>query len=121
MEIDVTFLRFISICAVLLLFGMIYAYVIADKPFPPKWTWASVAIGDFVTDFGSGAILWLLTHNLFLAILPFICHGLTGGPMIIGQLVKHRWQDGGEVIPEQDDTIEVIDGDGTEALAGLGR
>lgn len=99
----ITIYRFVGICAVLLLFGIIYAIYIAIKPFKPKFTWASVVIGDLATDLGSGAILWLFTGDLFLAALPFICHGLTGGPMIVGQITKHIFQDSGEIVVEDAD------------------
>lgn len=106
------FLRFISICAVLLIAGIGYAYYIAKRPLPPKLTWFSVLIGDFVTDVGMGALIYLLTENLFLALIPFICHALTGGPMILGQLIKHAIQNGGNIIIDEEQ-----DGDGTQALA----
>lgn len=99
------FLRFIGLCATLLLFGIAYAYLIARKPFPPHLTWASVLIGDLVTDFGMGAVILLLTEDLFLAGVPLMCHILTGGPMILGQITKHAIENGGDVI------IEGIDGD----------
>ena len=100
-----TFLRFIGLCATLLIFGITYAYIIARKPFKPQLTWASVLIGDLVTDIGTGAIILLLTENLFLAGIPLICHALTGGPMILGQITKHTMQNDGEII------VEGIDGD----------
>ena len=103
MEISNNVLRFIGICAVLLLFGFIYAYLIARKPFPPRLTWLSVVIGDFTTDVGMAALILLLTENLFLAAIPAFCHILTGGPMILGQLTKHTLQNGGVVTVEEDD------------------
>ena len=98
-----TFLRFIGLCAVLLIFGIIYAYLIARRPFPPHLTWLSVVIGDFVTDLGMGGLILLLTGDLFLTFIPAICHILTGGPMILGQTTKHTLQNGGVVIIEADD------------------
>lgn len=94
------FLRFIGLCAALMLFGITYAYLIARKPFPPHLTWISVVIGDFVTGIGMGAMILLLTEDLFLAVIPLMCLGLTGGPMILGQVTKHAIENGGDVIIE---------------------
>lgn len=104
-------IRFAGICAVLLIFGHVYAYMIVRKPFPPHRTWLSVAIGDFVNDFGTGAQILLFTGNPYLALLPLINHiFFTGGPMILGQLTKHRVQDGGEILPELSDGDEIFPG-----------
>ena len=97
------FFRFIGVSAVLFIFGIIYAYLIARKPFPPRLTWLSVLIGDFVTDLGTAAHLLMFTGDPFLASIPVINHVLTGGPMILGQLTKHMLQNGGIVIIEEDE------------------
>jgi hypothetical protein len=95
---EIVFLKFVGICAILNFFGVAYAYLIARRAFPPALVWLSV----FVTVFGEIALRLLLdsyvsilTHNL----LPVVCFGLTGFPMILGQVVKHTIQDGGVVIP----------------------
>lgn len=96
--------KFILICAVLfVVFGIPYAILVALKPFRPGLTWLSVLIGDGVTDLGTGAQLLLLTGDPVLACLPLLNHILTGGPMILGQILKHRLQNGGHVIIEDDD------------------
>lgn len=94
------FLRFIGISAALFLFGIAYAYIIAWKAFKPELNWLSVLIGDFVTDIGMGAIILLMVEDLFLAAVPFMCHALTGAPMILGQITKHTMQNDGDVIVE---------------------
>ncbi|MCL4302491.1 MAG: hypothetical protein KJ077_42775 [Anaerolineae bacterium] len=96
--------RFIGICAVLFTgFGIPYSILITKWAFPPNLTWLSVLIGDGVTDFGMGALILLLTGDLFLASIPIICHGLTGGPMIAGQILKHALQNGGHIVIEDED------------------
>jgi len=90
--------RIILICVVILLYGFCYAVLIAVKPFEPGLTWLSVAIGDGVTDLGSWAVLLLLTGSFWIALVPVGMHVLTGGPMITGQLLKHRLQNGGHVV-----------------------
>lgn len=101
--VTVDSLRFIGICGILLIFGIVYAILIARKPFPPKWTWVSVTIGVGITCFGIGEILWIFTGNYFLTFVPIIGFALTGGPMIVGQITKHILQNGGVVIIEEDE------------------
>lgn len=96
--------RFIGICAVLfVIFGIPYAILIGLRPFRPGLTWLSVLIGDLMTDFGTGAQLLLFTGDPVLASLPLLNHILTGGPMILGQILKHRLQNGGHIIIEDED------------------
>jgi hypothetical protein len=85
---------FFIIIAVILLFGIFYSILIYWRPFPPGLTWLSVVIGDLVTDMGSTLVLVLILTNLqpdylWLALVPFGMHVLTGGPMIVGQVLKH--------------------------------
>lgn len=74
----------------LLGFGWLYAYRIAVKPFPPHLTWLSVVVGDAVTDAGTSAALWVLTHDWRAALVPWGGHALTGTSMIVVQVLKHR-------------------------------
>jgi hypothetical protein len=90
--------RIVLICVVMLLFGCAYGIIIAVQSFRPGLTWLSVAIGDGVTDLGSWAVLLLLTGSFWLALVPVGMHLLTGTPMITGQLLKHRLQNGGHVV-----------------------
>lgn len=87
----------------MLVFGLIYAVAIAIWPFKAKNTWKSVVIGDFVTDVGDWAILLLLTGNIWISLTPFICHLLTGGPMIGGQILKHALQNGGHIVIDEEE------------------
>lgn len=96
--------KFILVCVVLLVvFGIPYAIIIARQPFKPHLTWLSVMIGDAMTDFGMAALLLLLTGSPLAASVPVLCHILTGGPMILGQILKHSFQNGGHVIVGDDD------------------
>lgn len=74
----------------LLSFGIAYAYRIAIKPFRARNTWFSVVIGDAATDIGSFAFIYIWTKKINLALIPIISHLITGLPMIIGQLIKHK-------------------------------
>lgn len=83
--------------ALMLVFGVWYAMRIALHPF--KWgkTWQSVAIGDLATDVGTGTILWIVLKSyvprlprLLICFLPVLSHGLTGGPMIVGQILMDQ-------------------------------
>lgn len=94
--------RIVLIAFVLFIFGGIYAILIAIRPFKPSLTWLSVLFGDLVTDVGSWAILLLITGNLYVALIPFMCHILTGGPMILGQVLKHKLQNGGHVVIDEE-------------------
>lgn len=82
----------------LLLFGIIYAVFIyhrGTQAFPHGWTWASVVIGDLVTDFGSITAI-VVTLSFFdlidqlwwVALVPIASHLCTGIPMIILQNKK---------------------------------
>ncbi len=82
--------RLLVIAGGLFVFGLIYAYLIAIRPFRPSLTWLEVVIGDAVTDTGMSLAIYLLTNDLRLAALPWIAHALTGGSMILGQLLKHH-------------------------------
>lgn len=85
----------------LLVFGIGYAYRIAVRPFPAHLTWLSVVVGDGATDVGMMLALWVLTHNPVVCLVPPAAHLLTGGPMILGQVLKARWQnDGARAIEE---------------------
>ena len=74
-----------------LIFGMVYAGIIALRPFRPGLTWLSVVVGDGLTDIGSGMLLYALTGSLMIAVVPLLFHAMTGGPMIAGQVLKHRF------------------------------
>lgn len=74
----------------LLSFGIAYAYRIAIQPFRARNTWLSVVIGDAATDIASFAFIYIWTRKLSLALIPIISHLITGLPMIIGQLIKHK-------------------------------
>ena len=87
--------QIIAIGLGLVIFGILYAIRIALRPFPPHRTWLSVVVGDAATDVGSSLALWSLTGDWRLCLVPWIAHALTGGPMIIGQVLKHYLQDEG--------------------------
>jgi hypothetical protein len=74
----------------LAVFGVLYALRIALRPFPPRLTWLEVVIGDGITDIGMSVVLWLLTHDWRVCLVPWVAHGLTGLPMIGFQVLKHR-------------------------------
>ena len=74
----------------LTVFGWLYAYRIAVRPFPPHRTWLSVVVGDAATDAGASAALLVLSRDRRLALIPWIAHALTGAPMIVGQVLKHH-------------------------------
>lgn len=75
----------------LLVFGAWYAWYIYHKPFSPKYTWASVFFGVSVTLLGYACYLlfrlpfWMAVEA---ALAIFVAFALTGGPMIVGQLLK---------------------------------
>lgn len=99
-----TLIRFIGICmSIFLFFGLPYGILVATRPFRPRLTWLSVVFGDLATDLGMAGLLLLLTEDLFIASIPFLCHALTGGPMIAGQILKHALQNGDHIIIEDDD------------------
>ena len=99
------FIRFVGICAVLFIFfGIPYAILIALKPFRPSLTWLSVFFGDLATDIATASQLLLFTGDPFLACLPVINHVLSGGPMILGQVLKHALQNGDvNLLRDEDD------------------
>jgi hypothetical protein len=74
-------------------FGVLYALTVALRPFPARYTWLEVVVGDAATDLGASALLWRLTHDRRALIVPWICHALTGSPMILGQILKHKLQE----------------------------
>lgn len=83
----------IFIVAVVMFFvGVGYAYIISTKMWKPKRTWVSVVVGDGLTDVGSFLVLYVLTGNVWVALVPVFAHLLMGIPMIVGQVVKHRRQ-----------------------------
>lgn len=87
--------RLLFVACILLVFGVIYAFYIAIHPFAPRHTWLSVVIGDAATDLGASAMLWMLTRDRNIILIPWVAHALTGLPMILGQLLKHVFQDSG--------------------------
>lgn len=82
----------IPVALALLLFGVGYAYRIALRPFSYRRTWLSVVVGDAATDLGTSAMLWILSGNWRLCLVPWVAHALTGLPMILGQTLKYRLQ-----------------------------
>jgi hypothetical protein len=87
--------------ALLFTVGNIYAWRIARHPFPPEFTWLSVVIGDAITDAGMAAALYFLTGNVWLCLVPWLAHILTGAPMILGQRLKHHFQhEGSQLLRE---------------------
>jgi len=83
----------------LLCFGAAYAVYVARRPLPPGKTWIEVVIGDGITALGMSIILVLLTAHCqdaewwipaLVALVPFWCLGLTGLPMIVGQIIKNH-------------------------------
>lgn len=92
-------LQLAMIGAALFLFGWLYARRIYHRPFQRR-TWASVVIGDSVTDAGMAVMLRITTGSWWHSWVPIACHVLTGGPMIwwqerkltdeINYIVNHR-------------------------------
>jgi hypothetical protein len=74
-------------------FGVLYALFIALRPLSARYTWLEVVVGDGMTDLGASALLWRLTHDKRAVIVPWVCHALTGSPMILGQVLKHKLQE----------------------------
>ena len=91
----------------LLVFGLLYAYHIAMREEKPARTWVDVVIGDGATDIGSFIILYAWSECIWLALVPVLAHLLTGGPMILGQLLKHRFLD-----REAEGIDKIINGNG---------
>jgi len=84
----------------LLLFvvGILYAgYISTFGVFPPRYTWVSVMFPDAFIDLFSATIIIVSTGNVLLGLVPFLGHLIAGGPMILGQIVKHYQQVKGEV------------------------
>ena len=82
------------ISGLLLLFGIIYALIIsAFTPHKPRYTWVSVVVGDAATDLGTMALLRKARGSNLAPLLPFWAHFLTGGPMILAQVLKHLFND----------------------------
>jgi len=91
------------IAALLSLFGWIYAYKIAvARLIDYRRTWVRVVIGDAITDLGSSAALYVLTRNWRAALIPWAAHALTGGPMILGQELKHYFRDESAALMRED-------------------
>lgn len=107
---DNTTLSLILIALALHVFGAGYAYRIVLRPFSPYKTWLSVVVGDAVTDLGMSAMLWVLTGDWRLCLVPWAAHALTGLPMILGQKLKHQLQADGA-----DAAVELME---TESLEG---
>jgi hypothetical protein len=87
--------KFVSllIYPALFAFGVLYALFIALRPLSARYTWLEVVMGDAATDAGMSALLWRLTHDRRVVIVPWMCHALTGSPMILGQVLKHKLQE----------------------------
>lgn len=93
-------MRILFIAAGMAAFGVAYAWRIATKPFDVGKTWQSVVIGDAVTDCGSSLVLWVALeryipgrrNRLAICLIPWISHAITGLPMIVGQLLKDRFE-----------------------------
>lgn len=93
MEITIettTSIFYISLAGVTL--GLIYAYIIAKKIFNPEQTWVSVVVGEVMTDTIAFSLIYIITKDPILSLMPVYGHLLTGIPMIIGQILKHRRQ-----------------------------
>jgi len=86
-----TYITILAITAVTFLTGNAYAIKIALRPFPDHLTWLSVVVGDAFTDLAMSALIWTYTGSVWLALIPWCTHALTGGPMIVGQIIKYRF------------------------------
>jgi len=82
-----------TIALVLLSFGVAYALLIYYRPFGRGWTWASVVLGVAITEI----LIWqaifayvdtngFTKHLFWFEVVGFF---LSGGPMIVGQLIKY--------------------------------
>jgi len=91
--INISITHLILISLAMLIFGILYAYYIAIKPFKSRSTWVSVVIGDACTDIGTSLLIYTLTHDILTSIMPIYGHFLTGIPMILGQILKHKFLD----------------------------
>lgn len=92
--------QFWLISLLLLVVGIIYAVHIYHNPPKEGETWVSVAIGDGFTDIGMSALIATALIEggyweplWWLIFIPWLCHGLTGLPMIIGQYKFKRDQE----------------------------
>lgn len=72
--------------------GVIYAIYIALWPMKPELTWLSVVVGVAMTLAFFAWAEWQQRQSLSAAIDIFVFFVITGGPMIVFQLVKHGWQ-----------------------------
>lgn len=75
----------------LVLFGTWYAYHIALRPSVQSQTWVDVVIGVGATCIGIFAIIYIWRRSFWLAGVPMMCFVITGSPMILGQVLKHRF------------------------------
>lgn len=90
--------QFDLILLLLLAVGIVYAVHIYKNPPKEGWTFVSVIIGDGITDIGMSALIATVLMEMDyweplwgLVFIPWLCHGFTGIPMIIGQLI-FKWK-----------------------------
>ena len=84
----------VAVTLVLLFVGGIgYAIRVVRRPPRPGLTWVSVVIGCFFTNAAISILVWELTQDWRAAlVVPWGCYALTGGPMIMGQVLKNQQQ-----------------------------
>lgn len=89
----------IGICtAMLLLFGLLYALQVYERPPPPEWISLSVVIGVAFTEILTWIIIQMVLiyldsgHLWWLAFIPLVAYLITGVPQIIGERIKHHNQ-----------------------------
>lgn len=74
-------------------FGIVYAAWVTLNGGQARHAWKLVVAGDLITDMGMSFVLYIWTRSLKLALVPYLFHLLTGVPMIIAQIMKHRFLD----------------------------
>lgn len=78
----------LRLALIVFIIATLYATFIAFRPFPDHLTWLSVVIGDSLNDLFLSLVIFHLTREIWLALLPWLAHAITGGPMIGGQIIK---------------------------------
>jgi hypothetical protein len=85
MELTIEFIG-----ALLLLFGLVYAYKVSMHPFPISLSWLSALIACVVTNVGISLALWLITRNGVAIIVVWAGYTLTGMPVILALAFKFQ-------------------------------
>jgi uncharacterized membrane protein len=68
--------------------GVAYAWYVARRPPRPGLTWLWVVGGCAFTNVAVSLIVWELTRHPFATLSCWAAYGISGLPMILGQIVK---------------------------------